>query len=94
MRQARMLVADFRPFALLWRQLVQFRHLPLQAFALELLEHEHIILVPGSSFNIAERNRFRVTMLPEPAVLADAFARIERQLERCAESGAAQRRVA
>lgn len=65
-----------------------------EAFALELLEHEHIILVPGSSFNIAERNRLRVTMLPEPAVLADAFARIERQLARCAETGAARRRVA
>ena len=65
-----------------------------EALALELLEREHIILVPGSSFNIAERNRFRVTMLPEPAVLADAFARIERQLARCAETGSAQRRVA
>lgn len=65
-----------------------------EAFALDLLEREHIILVPGSSFNIAARNRFRVTMLPEPGVLADAFARIERELGRCAESGAATRRVA
>jgi alanine-synthesizing transaminase len=65
-----------------------------EAFALDLLEREHIILVPGSSFNIGARNRFRVTMLPEPDVLADAFARIERELARCAESGAATRRVA
>jgi alanine-synthesizing transaminase len=63
-------------------------------FALDLLEHEQIILVPGSSFNIAARNHFRLTLLPEPAVLADALARIERQLERTAERADAKRRVA
>jgi alanine-synthesizing transaminase len=63
-------------------------------FALDLLEHEQIILVPGSSFNIAARNHFRLTLLPEPAVLADALARIERQFERTAERVDAQRRVA
>ncbi|HEU4662760.1 MAG TPA: aminotransferase class I/II-fold pyridoxal phosphate-dependent enzyme, partial [Dokdonella sp.] len=62
------------------------------AFALDLLEHEQIILVPGSSFNIAARNHFRLTLLPEPAVLADALARIERELARAAASSA--RRVA
>jgi len=36
-----------------------------EAFALDLLEREQIILVPGSSFNIPARNRFRVTLLPE-----------------------------
>jgi alanine-synthesizing transaminase len=63
-------------------------------FALDLLEHEQIILVPGSSFNIAARNHFRLTLLPEPAVLADALARIERQLERAAERADTKRRVA
>ena len=63
-------------------------------FALDLLEHEQIILVPGSSFNIAARNHFRLTLLPEPAMLADALARIERQLERTAERTDAKRRVA
>ena len=62
------------------------------AFALDLLEHEQIILVPGSSFNIAARNHFRLTLLPEPAVLADALARIERELARQAQASA--RRVA
>ncbi|MBA8889564.1 alanine-synthesizing transaminase [Dokdonella fugitiva] len=61
-------------------------------FALDLLEHEQIILVPGSSFNIAARNHFRLTLLPEPAVLADALARIERELARTARNAA--RRVA
>jgi alanine-synthesizing transaminase len=65
-----------------------------EAFALNLLEHENVLLVPGSSFNIAERNRFRVTMLPEPAVLEDVFVRIERELARTAEAPARNRRVA
>ncbi len=65
-----------------------------ETFALDLLEHEHVILVPGSSFNIAARHHFRVTMLPEPDVLADVFVRIERTLERLAESTGANRRVA
>lgn len=63
-----------------------------EAFALDLLERERILLVPGSSFNIAARNHFRVTLLPEADALADAFARIERQLEIGAERG--ERRVA
>ena len=33
---------------------------------------------PGPSFNIAARNHFRVTLLPEPAVLREVFVRIER----------------
>jgi len=65
-----------------------------EAFALSLLEHENIILVPGSSFNIAARKHFRVTMLPEPAVLDDVFVRIERELVRAAEKAGAKRRVA
>ncbi|MNY74861.1 hypothetical protein D3C86_2139860 [compost metagenome] len=36
MRQARMFIADFRPLAFFRRQLVQLRHLPFQALALEL----------------------------------------------------------
>lgn len=63
-----------------------------ERFALDLIEHEHILLVPGSSFNIASRNHFRVTLLPEPPVLEAAFAAIERELERHA--GQANRRVA
>ena len=65
-----------------------------ETFALSLLEHENIILVPGSSFNIPARNHFRVTMLPEPAVLDDVFVRIERELVRLAEKSGAKRRVA
>ena len=54
-------------------------------FAAELLEQKHILIVPGSSFNIPERNHFRITLLPEAEMLASAFARIEDLLEELAE---------
>ncbi len=52
------------------------------AFALEMLEHEDVLIVPGSSFNVPYRNHFRVTLLPEPAQLREVFARIDRVLAR------------
>lgn len=55
------------------------------AFALELLETEHVLIVPGSSFNVPYRNHFRVTLLPQPEVMREVFARIERVLQRYAE---------
>ena len=54
------------------------------AFALELLERESVLVVPGSGFNFGARNHFRITLLPQPAQLRDVFARIERCLERLA----------
>ena len=61
------------------------------AFALEMLESEDVLIVPGSSFNVPYRNHFRVTLLPEAPVLREVFARIERVLSRRAESAGAQR---
>ena len=55
------------------------------AFALELLQTEHVLLVPGSSFNLADRRHFRVTLLPQAPELREVFARIERALARAAE---------
>ena len=52
------------------------------AFALEMLETEDVLIVPGSSFNVPYRNRFRVTLLPEADVLREVFARIDRVLSR------------
>lgn len=54
-------------------------------FAAELLEQKHILVVPGSSFNIEQRNHFRITLLPEAEQLADAFERIDDLLEELAE---------
>ncbi|MBD7987731.1 aminotransferase class I/II-fold pyridoxal phosphate-dependent enzyme [Luteimonas sp. Sa2BVA3] len=51
-------------------------------FALELMETEHVLVVPGSSFNVPFRNHFRVTLLPEPEQLREVFRRIDRVLAR------------
>lgn len=61
-------------------------------FALDLLEQEQVLLVPGSSFNVAYRNHLRLTLLPEAEEMREVFVRIERQLGRAAES--AERAVA
>ena len=58
------------------------------AFALEMLETEDVLIVPGSSFNVPYRNHFRVTLLPEADVLREVFARIERVLARRADAHA------
>lgn len=52
------------------------------AFALELLEQEDVLVVPGSSFNVPYRNHFRITLLPEPDELHEVFVRIDRVLAR------------
>jgi alanine-synthesizing transaminase len=52
-----------------------------QAFALDLLEKKHVLVAPGVSFNVAYKNAFRITNLPEPQVLATVFSRIEELLE-------------
>lgn len=63
------------------------------AFALELLERESVLVVPGSSFNVAYRNHLRLTLLPDAEVMTEVFARIERTLARQV-SRAPQRHVA
>ena len=55
-------------------------------FALELMETEGVLVVPGSSFNVPYRNHFRVTLLPEAETMREVFARIERVLARRAEA--------
>jgi alanine-synthesizing transaminase len=51
-----------------------------QQFALDLLEHKHVLVAPGSSFNVPYRNHFRITNLPDPQVLGEVFARVEELL--------------
>ncbi len=55
-------------------------------FALELLETEDLLVVPGSSFNVPYRHHFRVTLLPEADAMREVFARIDRALSRRAEA--------
>jgi alanine-synthesizing transaminase len=52
-----------------------------QAFALELLEKKHVLVAPGVSYNVAYRNAFRITNLPEPQIIATVFERIEELLD-------------
>ena len=52
-----------------------------QQFAMDLLEHKHVLLAPGTSFNTPYRTHFRITNLPRPEVLADVFGRMEDLLD-------------
>ncbi len=54
-------------------------------FALDLMNNEGVLVVPGSSFNVPYRHHFRVTLMPEASVMRDVFARIDRALARRAE---------
>jgi alanine-synthesizing transaminase len=46
-------------------------------FAMALLERQHVLVVPGSSFNVDYRDHFRVVFLPEDETLKTVFTRIE-----------------
>ncbi|MGB0514053.1 MAG: aminotransferase class I/II-fold pyridoxal phosphate-dependent enzyme, partial [Wenzhouxiangellaceae bacterium] len=51
------------------------------AFAERLLEHAHILIVPGTSFNISDTRHFRITLLPEPRQLERAVGAIDDLLD-------------
>ncbi len=56
-----------------------------RAFALELLESKHVLVVPGSSFNTPYSDHFRITTLPDPDVIKEVFLRIDTLLAQHAE---------
>ncbi|MFM7033589.1 MAG: aminotransferase class I/II-fold pyridoxal phosphate-dependent enzyme [Planctomycetia bacterium] len=58
-----------------------------QAFALDLLQRKHVLVAPGSSFNVPYRDHFRVTLLPDADQMADVFGRIESLLDEYAMDG-------
>jgi alanine-synthesizing transaminase len=58
-----------------------------QTFALDLLEKKHVLVAPGVSFNVAYRNAFRITNLPESQVIATVFTRIDELLDAQAAQG-------
>ncbi|WP_249352246.1 MULTISPECIES: aminotransferase class I/II-fold pyridoxal phosphate-dependent enzyme [unclassified Rudaea] len=64
-----------------------------ETFALDLLENESVLIVPGRGFNCVPRNHFRITLLPLAPQMREVFARIERVLERMA-AAQPQRQVA
>ena len=51
-----------------------------QEFAMELLEKQHVLVAPGSSFNVDYRNYFRMTILPHSKVIDEVFVRMEKVL--------------
>ncbi|HEU4602774.1 MAG TPA: aminotransferase class I/II-fold pyridoxal phosphate-dependent enzyme [Steroidobacteraceae bacterium] len=65
-----------------------------QKFAMDLLEHKHVLLAPGTSFNTPYKTHFRITNLPTPEVLADVFARMEELLDSYASGAEPQSRPA
>ena len=52
-----------------------------QEFAMELLEKKHVLIAPGSSFNVPYRNHFRLTTLPTDRKMQSVFERMEDVLE-------------
>lgn len=56
-------------------------------FAIELLEREHVLVVPGSSFNVPYTDHLRLTLLPDEDTMTEVFVRMERQLASMAEAG-------
>ena len=56
-----------------------------QHFALELLEKKHVLIAPGSSFNVPYRDHFRITTLPDARKMAVVFERFEAVLDSMAQ---------
>ncbi len=50
-------------------------------FARDLLELKHVLVAPGTSFNVPYNNFFRITILPDAIVLKDVFRRIDSVLD-------------
>ena len=55
-----------------------------RAFAQKLLEEQHVLVAPGSSFNTPYSDHFRITTLPNPETINTVFDRIEALLEQAA----------
>jgi alanine-synthesizing transaminase len=58
-----------------------------QQFGLDLLNIKHILIAPGSSFNVPYKNHFRTTLLPDAKQLTTVFTKIEELLDEYATNG-------
>jgi alanine-synthesizing transaminase len=58
-----------------------------QKFAFELLERKHVLIAPGTSFNVPYQNRFRVTLLPDWETMKDVLGRVNELLDDWAHNG-------
>jgi alanine-synthesizing transaminase len=59
-----------------------------RAFALDLLEKQHVLVAPGSSFNTSYNDHFRITNLPDAATLNEVFRRVGTLLDEYAAAAA------
>ena len=55
-----------------------------RAFAQKLLQEQHVLVAPGSSFNTPYTDHFRITTLPNPETINTVFERIDSLLEQAA----------
>ncbi len=55
-----------------------------ESFAMELLQEQHVLVAPGSSFNTPYRDHFRITTLPDEETLANVFERMDELLRHMA----------
>lgn len=51
-----------------------------QDFAMKLLQTQHVLVAPGSSFNVDYTNYFRMTILPLANIIDEVFVRMEKVL--------------
>jgi alanine-synthesizing transaminase len=56
-----------------------------EAFALTLLEEKHVLIAPGTSFNVPYKDHFRITLLPQPDQMRAVMAQIGELLADLAE---------
>ena len=52
-----------------------------EVFALDLLEQRHVLIAPGTSFNVPYKDHFRITLLPAPDTMREVMGRIDEVLE-------------
>jgi alanine-synthesizing transaminase len=52
-----------------------------QKFALDLLEQQHVLVAPGTSFNVPYADHFRITLLPDEKSMTDVLARVHTLLD-------------
>jgi alanine-synthesizing transaminase len=58
-----------------------------QRFAFDLLEQKHVLVAPGTSFNVSYRDHFRTTFLPDHKQINDVFGRVHELLAEYAKDG-------
>ena len=57
-----------------------------QSFGLDLLERRHVLISPGSSFNVPYTDHFRLTLLPDAKIMTSVLEKIESLLDEYVEA--------